>query len=125
MPTTGPKTLKHERPACGITGFPTAYDLLDKVDNEAQRLALCELVRRLGVQGAPAMHYAASQALWWTGLRTDPPVPKAALKSRDRDHIERRVLDELATYDRTLFPYMRKRSKNVVLEPNSPVSIRA
>lgn len=124
MPTTGPKTLKHERPACGIIGFPAAYDLLDRVENEGQRLALCELVRRLGVQGAPAMHYAASQALWWTGLRTDPPVPKAALKARDRDHIERRVLDELAKYDRSLFPMMRKRQAKVA-QASNVVPLRA
>jgi hypothetical protein len=108
MATTQPKNLKHKRPPSGLRGFPAAWTHLDRVGSDHQREALTAIVRTLGVQGAPALDYAAWQCCFLTGVRKDPPVPKAALKPDERDLIERRVREELRGADRKLFPRLSK-----------------
>jgi hypothetical protein len=99
--------LKHPRPASGLKGWATAYVVLDRVDDDRQRAALSALVRGLGVQGAPALTYAAQLACWEAGLLKDYQSPKKALKQREVEYIQRRVREEMAALN-GVFPKARK-----------------
>lgn len=102
-----PPSLKHARPECGLYGWAAAYALLDRVQSDVQREALCDLVRYLGVQGAPALEAAAGLALWLCGLG-EYRTPRKTLKPADWAYVERRVREEVAGLDRKVFPRMRK-----------------
>jgi hypothetical protein len=105
---TQPKNLKHARPPSGLTGWAAAWSVLDKVDDKHQRESLALLVRNLGVQGAPALKYAADTARWMTGM-ADYVSPPAAVKRDVVAYIERRVREELrVTFSDGRFPRMRK-----------------
>jgi hypothetical protein len=105
--TATPANLKHPRPPSGLVGWAAAYALLDRVDNDTQRGLLVDIVRGLGVQGAPALEAAASLALWLTGNGEYRP-PRRALRPADFAYVERRVREELAKCDRGTFPRLRK-----------------
>lgn len=107
--TATPKNLKHPRPPSGLDGWAAAYALLDRVANDTQRGLLVDIVRGLGVQGAPALEHAASTAMWLTGLAGYRP-PRKALRPNEAGYVERRVREELAKCDRGTFERMRKLS---------------
>jgi hypothetical protein len=99
---------KHVPPRSGLTGWLTAYAVLDRVDDDRQRAALSALVRGLGVQGAPALTYAAQLACWEAGLLKDYQSPKKALKQREVEYIQRRVREEMAALN-GVFPKARRK----------------
>lgn len=103
-----PATLKHPRPSSGLVGWAAGWEILDRIDNDRQREALTQLVRNVGVHGAPALEYAAGLASWLCGLRPDAPIPRKAIRSDEYQFIERRVREEIAKLDRKLFPRMRR-----------------
>jgi hypothetical protein len=105
--TATPANLKHVRPPSGLSGWAAAYVLLDKIQDDTQRGLLVDIVRGLGVQGAPALEAAAGLAMWLTGNGQYRP-PRKALKVADWQYVERRVRQELAKCDRGTFPRMRK-----------------
>jgi hypothetical protein len=104
--TATPANLKHPRPPSGLVGWAAAYALLDRVDNDTQRGLLVDIVRGLGVQGAPALEAAASHALWLCGLAMYRP-PRKTLKSSELAYVERRVKEELRKCDAGTFKRMR------------------
>jgi hypothetical protein len=106
MPAASPASLKHTRPPSGLTGWASAFALLDKVTNDVHRGLLVDVVRGLGVQGAPAMEHAAATALWLTGLGMYRP-PRKALKAVEAEYVERRVKEELAKCSPGVFKRMR------------------
>lgn len=104
---TQPKNLKHDRPPSGLTGWAAAWSVLDKIEDKHQRESLAMLVRTLGVQGAPALKYAADYARWMTGTG-DYVSPPGATKPEVVRYIERRVREELRlTFSDGRFPRMR------------------
>ena len=105
--TKTPVNLKHTRPPSGLTGWAAGYALLDNIENDVQRGLLVDIVRGLGVQGAPALEHAASQAMFLTGLAMYRP-PRRALKPAELAYVERRVREELAKCDRGTFPRMKR-----------------
>jgi hypothetical protein len=100
-------TKKPPRPRSGLDGWGTAWAQLAKIDSDRQRDTLATLVRNLGVQGAPALEYAAQQAMWLVGV-AQYVAPRRALRNDAREYVERRVREELAKVDRKLFPRMSK-----------------
>jgi hypothetical protein len=107
MATTGPQKLKHSRPPSGLVGWAAAWDRLHYIESDLKRNALSKLIRELGVQGAPAMEYAARYAMWITKLSADAPVPRGALKQGVARHIEVRVREDLAKLPPELFGKLR------------------
>jgi hypothetical protein len=107
MATTGPQKLKHPRPPSGLVGWAAAWDRLHYIESDLKRNALSKLIRQLGVQGAPAMEYAARYAMWITKLSNDAPVARKALGQGVAQHIEKRVRQELAGTDHKLFGRLR------------------
>lgn len=106
---TSPKGLKHPMPFSSLTGWASAWRVLDKIDNDAQRDALGELVRTLGVQGATNLKYAADHVRRMTGLALYK-APAASVRSETVAYVERRVRDELMSEPERygkLFPLMR------------------
>jgi hypothetical protein len=104
-----PQGLKHPRPASGLKGWAAAWTVLDRVDDDAQRAVLSVLVRNLGVQGAPALTYAAQLACWEAGLLNDLKSPKEALRSHEVTYIQRRVREEMDALNGT-FPRARRKN---------------
>ena len=107
MPQATPLHLKHKRPESSLRGWVMAYDWLDRIEDDAQRKALCNLILNLGVQGAPGMDAAAKIAMHRTGL-ADFRGPKEALSEHDYRWIERRVCEERAKLDSALFPKFKR-----------------
>lgn len=105
--TATPANLKHVRPTSGLVGWASAYALLDRIENDTQRGLLVDVVRGLGVQGAPALEHAANLAMFTTGLAMYRP-PRKALKPTELAYVERRVKEELAKCDRGTFPRMKR-----------------
>lgn len=105
--TKMPATLKHPRPPSGLAGWAAAYALLDRIENDVQRGLLVDIVRGLGVQGAPALEHAAGLAMFTTGLAMYRP-PRKSLKPAELAYVERRVKEELAKCDRGTFPRMKR-----------------
>ncbi len=105
--TATPANLKHVRPPSGLSGWAAAYQPLDRISSDVQRGLLVDVVRGLGVQGAPALEHAARLSMWLTGLG-DCPVPRKSLKANEFAYVERRVREELGKCDRGTFPRMRK-----------------
>lgn len=103
-----PQNLKHHRPDSGLVGWAAAWGQLDRIESDRQRDTLTAIVRGLGVQGAPALDYAARCAMWLTGLRSDPPTARAVLGASDQEFVERRLRVELASVDAKQFPKLKK-----------------
>lgn len=106
MPAASPANLKHVRPPSGLPGWAAAFALLDRVESDVERGLLVDIVRGLGVQGAPAMEHAAGMALWLTGLGQYRP-PRKALRAPEAEYVERRVKEELRKVDPGVFKRMR------------------
>lgn len=106
-----PASLKHPRPACPLKGWASAWAILDRIDNRAQREVLTTLIRNLGVQGGPALSYATRLAVHGAGVNGDVQLsPPEKLRSADIAWIQARVDAELATLtkDKRLFPRARR-----------------
>lgn len=104
--TATPANLKHVRPPSGLSGWGAAFALLDRIESDVERGLLVDVVRGLGVQGAPALEHAAATAMWLCGLAMYRP-PRKTLKSSELAYVERRVKEELRKCDAGTFKRMR------------------
>jgi hypothetical protein len=100
------KDARYPRPDCGILGWASAWSVLERVQDSAQRTALANMTRRGGVQGAPAMRYLASILRWHAGLG-DYPSSSGALRPAETELIQRRAADLLRQEGTELFPLVR------------------
>jgi hypothetical protein len=107
QPQPQPQNLKHPRPPSGLTGWPAAWNVLDRIESDRQRDTLAWVVRGLGVQGPAALEHAARQCVWLCGLGGYAP-PKRALTNGEVELVERRVREALSRVDAKQFPKLKK-----------------
>lgn len=105
---TQPKNLKHKRPDCVIAGWAAAWAELDRIEDDAQRNALADLVRHAGFCGAPALKYCAKLARYRAGLTPDYPSAPEQLKPYEARLVESRVREGLVPFaNGSLFRFIK------------------
>lgn len=92
-----PKLDKHPRPRSGLVGWPSAWSVLDKIDDDDVRNLLGDLCRNAGVQGPHALKLLAAMLRWYANGGDYPSAPKA-LKPAEVTLVEARAREALAPY---------------------------